>query len=95
LVAHLQVLLGRLPEARQALADLARDDFAAVPFDAEWLYGLSLLAETAVLLEDADTSAVLYRLLLPWADLNAVDHPEGIRGSVSRYLGLLATTMGQ
>jgi DNA-binding SARP family transcriptional activator len=94
-VAHLQARLGRRAEARQALADLARDDFAAVPFDAEWLYALSLLAETSVLLEDADTSAVLYRLLLPWADLNAADHPEGIRGSVSRYLGLLATTMEQ
>jgi len=28
-----------------------------------------------------------------WAAFNAGDHPEGIRGSVSRYLGLLATTL--
>jgi Bacterial transcriptional activator domain len=31
--------------------------------------------------------------LSPWAALNAVDVPEGMRGSVSRYLGLLASTM--
>jgi len=30
-------------------------------------------------------------LLAPWAALNAADHPEGNRGSVSRYLGILAT----
>jgi hypothetical protein len=35
---------------------------------------------------------VLYRLLLPWADLTATDHPEGMRGSVSLYLGLLAAS---
>jgi tetratricopeptide (TPR) repeat protein len=31
-------------------------------------------------------------LLVPWAEFNAGDHPEGIRGAVSRYLGLVATT---
>ncbi len=53
---------------------------------------MSLLAETSALLGDSDSAAVLYRLLVPWAALNAADHPEGIRGSVSRYLGLLAAT---
>ena len=81
-----------VPEAKRALDDLARDDFSALPFDQEWLYGMSLLAETSALLGDTDSAAVLYRLLVPWAAFNAADHPEGIRGSVSRYLGLLATT---
>jgi hypothetical protein len=36
---------------------------------------------------------VLYELLEPWAAFNAVDHPEGIRGSISRYLGILAATL--
>ena len=53
---------------------------------------MSLLAETSALLHDRDSADVLYRLLVPWADLNAADWPEGIRGSVSRYLGLVATT---
>jgi hypothetical protein len=53
---------------------------------------MSLLAETCAVLGDEEAGVVLYRLLLPWAALNAADHPEGMRGSVSRYLGMLATT---
>jgi hypothetical protein len=59
----------------------------------EWLYGMSLLAETCALLGDTDSAPVLYGLLLPWAAFNVADHPEGFRGSVSRYLGILAATM--
>ena len=94
-LAHLQARLGRLPEAKDALDDLAGDDFSVLPFDQEWLFGMSLLAETASLLGDTDAAAVLHGLLLPWAALNVVDQSEGIRGSVSRYLGLLATTLGR
>ncbi len=91
-LAHLHARLGRRAEAERTLADLAEDDFSAVPFDAEWLLAMSLLAETSALLGDPDSAAVLYRLLLPWATFNAAEHPEGMRGSISRYLGLLATT---
>jgi len=91
-LAHLHARLGRLPEAKSAFDELARDDFSTLPFDQEWLYGMSLLAETSALLNDTDSAAVLYALLLPYAALNAADWPEAIRGSVSRYLGLLATT---
>ena len=52
---------------------------------------MSLLAETSALLGDCDSGAALYRLLVPWAAFSAADHPEGFRGSISRYLGLLAT----
>ena len=48
---------------------------------------MSLLAETSVLLGDADSVSVLYELLLPWAALNVADLAEGIRGSASRYFG--------
>jgi DNA-binding SARP family transcriptional activator len=92
-LAHLHAQVGRLAEATIALDDLAGNDFSALPFDIEWLYGMSFLAETAVLLGDGERVAVLYRLLLPWAELNAADHPEGTRGSVSRYLGILSTSM--
>src|SRR5919201_617242 len=91
-LAHLDARLGRRPEAQRALDDLTRDDCSALPFDQEWLYGMSLLAETAALLGDTDSAAVLYRLLVPWAAFNAADWPEAIRGSVSRYLGILAAT---
>ncbi len=90
-LAHLDAQLGRMAEAQRALDDLAVEDFSALPFDQEWLYGTSLLAETCALLHDTVSATALYRLLLPWASFNAVDHTEGIRGSIARYLGLLAT----
>jgi DNA-binding SARP family transcriptional activator len=90
-LAHLQAVLGRLPEAKRTLGDLARDKFSALPFDLEWLFGMSLLAETCALLGEKAFAAMLYRSLLPWAAFNVVDVPEGFRGSVSRYIGILAT----
>jgi predicted ATPase/DNA-binding SARP family transcriptional activator len=84
--------LGRTSEATRMLDELTAGDASSLPFDQEWLYGMSMLAETAALLQDEGSAAVLYNLLHPWAALNVVDHPEGLRGSVSRYLGLLATT---
>ena len=53
---------------------------------------MSMLAETAWLLRDPVAAAALYRPLAPWAAFAAADHPEGFRGSISRYLGLLAST---
>jgi DNA-binding SARP family transcriptional activator len=90
---YLDAMLGRAANAKRALDELVADDCAALPFDMERLYGMSLLAETCALLDDAGSAPVLYGLLHPWAGFNAADHPEGIRGSVSRYLGLLAMAM--
>jgi DNA-binding SARP family transcriptional activator len=91
-LVHLHARLGRLDEARHPFADLAEDDFSALPFDQEWLFAMALLSEMCALLGDGDAAAVLYRLLLPYAAYNAVDVGEGFAGSVSRYLGLLAAT---
>jgi DNA-binding SARP family transcriptional activator len=90
-LAHAQARLGQLPEAKRTLDDLAQDGIAGLPFDQEWLYGMSLLAETCGLVGDSAFGAHLYRLLHPWAAFAAADHPEGFRGSISRYLGILAT----
>jgi tetratricopeptide (TPR) repeat protein len=92
-LTHLHARLGRPLEAKRSLDELAEEDFSALPFDQEWLYAMSLLAETSALLGDTASAPILYGLLIPWAGFNAVDHPEGIGGSVSRYLGLLAATM--
>ena len=91
--AYLDAVLGHSEPAKQALAELARDNCSVLPRDMERLYGMSLLAETCALVDDVGAASVVYKLLEPWADFNAADHPEGIRGSVSRYLGLLATTL--
>ena len=92
-LSHLYARLGRREEARAVFDELARDGFAALPFDQEWLFGMSFLAETCAFLNDEDAATVLYELLAPHAALNAVDMGEGLRGAVSRYLGILAVTM--
>jgi tetratricopeptide (TPR) repeat protein len=92
-VALMECELGDAEAARRALALLAADEFATFPRDDEWLFCLSLLAEVAAHVNDRETAAVLYRLLLPYADLNAMVSGEVALGSVARYLGLLATTL--
>jgi eukaryotic-like serine/threonine-protein kinase len=92
-LAHCHARVGRIVEAEQELADLARDDCSALPFDQEWLFGMSLLAETAALAGDVGSAADLYVRLGPWAALNTVDQAEGCRGSTARYLGLLASLL--
>jgi len=94
-LAHLHARTGRLAEAADALVDLTRDDCAAVPFDQEWLFALSFLAETAALVGDVHAAAILHERLAPWAAQNVVDQCEGMRGSVSRYLGILAAATGR
>jgi DNA-binding SARP family transcriptional activator len=92
-LARLEAQLGNTARARRELEELVQHDCAMLPFDLEWLYGMSHLAETAVAVGDTDSAAVLHRLLLPWEALNAADVPEGMRGSTARYLGLLAVSL--
>jgi tetratricopeptide (TPR) repeat protein len=56
---------------------------------------MSLLAETASSLRDADEADTLRELLLPYADRVAVCTPEFSAGSVSYYLALLSSTIGR
>jgi DNA-binding SARP family transcriptional activator len=84
--------LGHTDESRELFEALAADDFAAVPFDEEWLVANSLLSETARLLRDEQRAGVLYKRLLPYADRVGVVYIEISTGAVSRYLGILAST---
>jgi DNA-binding SARP family transcriptional activator len=56
-LARLYARLARLPEAKRLFDGLARDDFSGLPFDMEWLYGMSELAEASALLGDTDAAA--------------------------------------
>ena len=94
-LAYAAARLGDTDEAERELGELGVDGFSALPVEMEWLFGMSLLSETSALLGETKLAPSLYGLLLPWAALNVSDHPEGIRGSASRYLGLLATTLGR
>jgi tetratricopeptide (TPR) repeat protein len=94
-LAYTHARLERRAEAQHAVDDLAKDRFSAVPFDQEWLLAMSLLAETVALVGDDEQALVLYELVEPWAHLNAANPGEGIRGSMSRCLGLLAAIAGR
>jgi DNA-binding SARP family transcriptional activator len=95
LVPLLEWELGREDEARRAFDELAAADLVKLPRDSEWLFSLSVLAEVAAHLQDRDRAAILYGLLLPYARLNASNSGAGAIGSVSRYLGILASTMSR
>ncbi len=89
--AHLAARLGT-DDAQARFEALAANRFAAVRFDEAWLVGLSFLAEAAAILEHEDGAAVLYELLLPYADRVAISYPDISTGAVARYLGVLAAT---
>jgi class 3 adenylate cyclase/tetratricopeptide (TPR) repeat protein len=94
-LAHLYSELGRDREAGALLEALAADDFAALPVNEEWLFGMSLLADVAGAAGDERQAAMLYELMLPYAALNAVSAPDSCRGSVSRNLGILAAKLSR
>jgi len=94
-LAYAQARLELRPAAARTLQELGRDRFSALPFDQEWLFAMSLLAETAVLLHEEEEGLVLYELLEPWSEFNAADPGDSIRGSISRPLGLLAAAAGR
>jgi tetratricopeptide (TPR) repeat protein len=86
---------GQAEEAREDLEALAADDFRDIPRDLMWLHVLSRLCEVVTCLGDAPRAALLYDLLLPYADRCAIASFSASRGSVSRVLGLLATVLGR
>ena len=95
--AHVITLLesARADEARAALEELGRDEFAALYRDNEWLLAMSLAAEAAARLGARSASETIYAQLRPFAGRHAIGHTEGSIGAVDRYLGLLAATLGQ
>lgn len=92
ILASLYADRGRDAEAGAILKAVAETDFEVLP-DNDKLYGWSLLGEMCVALRDPTHSHRLYQLLSPYAGRNVVCHPGCAIGSVSRYLGLLATLL--
>src|SRR5439155_765848 len=85
----------RTAEARHDLRALANDGFE-LPRDGGWLVYMSLLAAVAAELNDRASAARLYDLLLPYADrLGIVGAGLACWGSISCYLGLLASALGR
>jgi DNA-binding winged helix-turn-helix (wHTH) protein/tetratricopeptide (TPR) repeat protein len=89
-------LLGREAEARAEFDEIARGGFEDLRRDLTWLTAVAFLAETAAILGDEARAALLYELLLPHASRTVSVSP-GVAcyGSVARYLGRLAATLGR
>jgi DNA-binding SARP family transcriptional activator len=88
--------LGRKQEAREFLARIAPDRFAALPFDTNWLSALGEASETAVLLGDGPIAEVLYDLILPYTGRPMTAGRAVVSyGSADRHLGELASMLGR
>ncbi|HUP18305.1 MAG TPA: AAA family ATPase [Acidimicrobiia bacterium] len=87
--------VGRKSEAKAIFSELARDDFAALHRDSEWILGTSLAAEACWMLGDETAAAVLYQQLIPFGGRHAIGLAEGSLGALDRYLGLLAQLLGR
>ena len=88
--------LGQADRAREALQAAVETEVVGLSVDYSYLYVLSALAETAVMVEDDGCARVLYERMLPYAGdyVNLFLGPLQL-GSVSRYLGRLALTFGE
>jgi ABC-type branched-subunit amino acid transport system substrate-binding protein/tetratricopeptide (TPR) repeat protein len=93
--ANLCVELGRAEEAARLVASLAADDLGGIPRDGDWLLAVALLTETCGALGDRATAAALYRLMSPLADRHVGGWGEVPTGSLARYLGIAAVTLGR
>jgi DNA-binding winged helix-turn-helix (wHTH) protein len=93
--AYALLCSGRRDECALEYESLKRAGFA-LPDDLNWMTSMSWLAEMSHALNDAEAAAQLYPQLQPYAARLVVIGYAGIacRGSVERFLGLLAATRG-
>jgi hypothetical protein len=95
-LAYIYADRGDAGRAQAAIDDLAaQEDFAAIQRDNEYLFSLAFLSDAVAAVDDVRAAAVLYDLLVPYADLNAINADEIATGSVSRTLGVLAAAMSR
>ena len=86
--------LGFIDAARRRLAEHA-EEAVQVAFDAKRSTSLSYLAEVAVAVDDVASARRLYDLMLDYQHMTITAGVATVcYGSASRYLGMLAVTMG-
>jgi tetratricopeptide (TPR) repeat protein len=86
--------LGLHAEAKVRLRRIDLTDAAVLPRNVLWLLALGMVSRACYRLEDCDSAETVYRLLLPYADRNAMAATVGI-GSVYGPLGLAAVATGR
>jgi DNA-binding CsgD family transcriptional regulator len=94
-LAMLHARRGDHGAARTYYEPFAAAEFRSIPHDVVWLNAVTYLAETCALLRDEPRAPTLLQTLAPYADRVAViDRALACKGSVRRFLGLLAATTG-
>src|SRR5690606_38075255 len=86
---------GPRASGRGARAEMTADRCAALADDPEPLGTASWLAETCARLGAREEAGALYERVAPWRDQFAGTYAIVCRGSLARYLGLLADTAGR
>jgi predicted ATPase len=86
--------LGRFDDARRELERLTPRESCRFAKKIGWFTIMALLSESAALLGDQRRCEALYAELTPYSRRHAASGA-GYMGSVSRYLGLLATELGR
>jgi hypothetical protein len=94
-MAFLRFVIGEREAAARDLTALATEHFTELPRDGNWLPAMVNLAEVAHGVGDAGAAQDLYELLRPHAASAVVVAAAACLGSVERYLGLLAVTLGR
>ena len=90
-----RTLAGQKDQARAELAEIARDDFVAIPENTLFPVWMGHLVQSCALLDDEEHAAVLLRLLEPYADrIWGVGAGAVLMGHGGRYVGLLHATLG-
>src|SRR5262249_45946276 len=88
--------LERMPEARAEVEHLAQHDFTDLPRDALWMACMTYLVDVCTFLGGRGGAATPYQLLLPYPGRTVViGFAAACYGSLSRYLGALATTLAR
>ena len=95
-LANLYFRLGRRDEAQREFDQVAAHDFANLPRDGSWVVTMANLAYICSYLNDVRRAAILYDLLLPYAERQLVMGSAAIGvGSILRFMGILATTLSR
>jgi DNA-binding CsgD family transcriptional regulator len=85
---------GRPDEARGLATEIVAGADHLLPMDNGWLFGVSMLAETAERVDDEALASRLYEPLLPYAPFVGMGSAEISCGSIHRPLGQLASLLG-
>lgn len=93
-LAKMYAALDRKAEARMEYERLAVQRFTDLPKDITWFFTVAWLCDVCAFLQDTPRALLLYDLLLPYGDHSVTLDDALSYGSAWRYLGILATTLG-